>query len=366
LDNFITLVEDGMSVDEARRAVAEEYGLIEAQKIYDYWRDWPPGRGCDPAVDQFFDLVERGNSPDEAARLVADRFSPVEAQQIYEYWCSWPPGRGCFPARDRFEELLEEAMTEEQARAKVTEEFGAEEVEAQFSRRAAVIDQAAMGPTAAAAMGDSGSPEPTPYFLGDVLTWPWETPGIYRVRFEVRDMEADELIEQSEVHEIVVKLPQPAADAQGRTVKDKDRLSLPATAKVQEEEPRRLPEQPTGQGQKRAGDKINDFFQSFETAGLALAFLMFPLVLTLATELHRGRPLTQSTIKPAFYAQCLYLSPFVVSIWIPILLYRYHPEPEEEFGYALILAVVIFLWLVIAEIRFVRGERTVSRFRSIL
>ena len=137
-------------------------------------------------------------------------------------------------------------------------------------------------------------------------------------------------------------------------------------AKVQDEEPRELRERPAGQGEKKAGDKINDFFQSFETAGLALAFLMFPLVLTLATELHRGRPLTQSTIKPAFYAQCLYLSPFVVSIWIPILLYRYHPEPEEEFGYALILAVVIFLWLVIAEIRFVRGERTVSRFRSIL
>jgi hypothetical protein len=354
LDAFMVLVESGKSADEARQVVTEDFGLSEAQDIFAYWCSWPPGPGCDPVHDRFFALVEEGESADEARRSLIDGGVGVaEAQEIYDYWCSAPPGRGCNPAYDRFDDLLADGSTNEEALAAITEEFGTEEAEAVSSLKAAFDEPDAEVIAQPAEFSGPGSLTLPPDFSGDVLTRTWEEPGRYNVSFEVRDIN-DELIDQSEVHEIVVnRMSPPAADAPARETKDRKGRS-------QHEESQRPQETEADR------DPVNDFLQSSETAGLALAFLMFPLVLTLATELHRSRPLTQSTIKPAFYAQCLYLSPFVVSIWIPILLSQYHPEPVEEFGFALLLAAVIFIWLVIAEVGFVRGERSTSRFKAIL
>ena len=362
LDEFVELVSRGKSADEAKAIITESHGICEAEEIYDYWCSPPPGRGCDPVYDRFFALLEEGNSADEAKRImVAEGVDVNEAQEIFDYWCSAPPGRGCYPVYDRLNELLEEEQADEEALAIVTREYGAEAVEAELS----IIDAAfaeldAEGTASASDSSGLDSPERTDDFIGDVLTMHWDEPGLYRVSFKVRDMKSGELIEQSEVHEIVVKQP---TGGPGRGSKDKNPDSPRGRANAQAVD---TLSGAVDRAPKDSGGELWKLLNSEKTAGLALAFLMFPLVLTLATELHRNRPLTQSTIKPAFYAQCLYLSPFVVSIWIPILLWQYLPEPEDEFLFAFLFAAVIFIWLVIAEVGFVRGERSISRFRAIL
>jgi len=383
-DQFAGLIEAGNSADETRRAIAEAHGAEAAQRIYDYWCSPPPGSGCDPdsdqnfdedfdedfdddfdedfdedsdqAFDQFAELIEAGNSADAARQAVAEDHGVDTAWELYEYWCSPPPGSGCDPAYDRFVELQNEGKTEQAALDAISREFS---------------------PEAAAAISglEAGFAEPEDSY-SDVFTYTWKEPGVYRIEFEVRDIRSDDLIDQSEVKKIVVEqkpLTPAATDSPERDPHDRQK---PPPSRDPTNLDREL--QPMGhldfdKGQNPRGNKpgetdakIQDFFQSFATAAMALAFLMFPLVLTLATELHRGRPLTQSTIKPAFYAQCLYLSPFIVSIWIPILLSQYLPEPGDEYLLALLLAAVIFLWLVIAEVGFVRNERSISRFRAIL
>jgi hypothetical protein len=359
-DQFHALIDGGSSADAARQAIAEDHGLDTAREIYDYWCSPPLGRGCSPAFDrasdQFAELIEAGNSADAARQAVAEDHGIDTARELYDYWCSPPPGSGCDPAYDRFVELRNEGTAEQEALDAISREFS---------------------PEAAAAVSglEAGFAEPEDSY-SDVFTSTWKEPGVYRIEFEVRDIRSDDLIDQSEVKKIVVEqkpLTPAATDSPERDPHDRQK---PPPSRDPTNLDRELP--PMGpldfdKGQNPRGNKpgetdarIQKFFQSFATAAMALAFLMFPLVLTLATELHRGRPLTQSTIKPAFYAQCLYLSPFIVSIWIPILLSRYLPEPGDEYLLALLLAAVIFLWLVIAEVGFVRNERSISRFRAIL
>ena len=92
--------------------------------------------------------------------------------------------------RDRIAILLGGRLAE--ARAAITREFGKEEVEAEYSRLETGNAEADMALTAPLAIPDSGPPELTDYFLGDVLTWQWEAPGLHRVSLHKTEQAAGE------------------------------------------------------------------------------------------------------------------------------------------------------------------------------
>ena len=370
---FDSLVTAGWTVEEAREAVAQAHGAEVAAEIADYWCTAPPDIGCESRVawDRFGSVVSSGRTAEEAQRVVAFEYDQEVADQIFAWWCSPPPGEGCAGvesaddlgrepedlemALDRFAALLEEGVDGTQARDEVAAEFG-DEMALEVSQLWCEFfdDRGCNSLLVSAEIGGAGAPSiemssvVPDGFIGDTISLRWADPGTYRISLSVYDMETESLIDLSRDHEIDVR-------------RDLSRTKVGNAQGAKNN----TPQQSTGVTETRE-EKIKQWLQSPATVALALAFLAFPLILTLATELRRGRPLTQATIKPAFYIQCLYLSPFVVSIWIPSLMLRYSPRAETEFELAVYLAVVIFLWLVITEVGFVSVERSASRAKAIL
>ncbi len=184
-------------------------------------------------------------------------------------------------------------------------------------------------------------------FINASMKLMWNSPGYHYVSLEVFDYNNGKLLDITDSIGIWVKNELSAPENKRRS-EDKEK------AKEVDSPPKQ--------------DKEDLFFkaiQSSETMGLAIGFLIFPLIFAMATLLGRGKSLTQATIKPAFYIQCLYLSPFILSIWLPFLLINYAPRAVLNVELAYLVLFIITIWWFFAELSFIKKDRAISGLKAL-
>jgi hypothetical protein len=266
------------------------------------------------AIDMFIKNIDEGNTIESSVSKVQDSFDDATAKSVYE----------------RYEALYMHDLGASEKTATGTLPFDGQTAYKDIT----LLDLRSSSP-------DSSM------FVNASMKLMWNSPGFYTVSLEVFDYNNGELLDIADSIDIWVKHELSAQENKRRS-EDK--------VKAKEVD---LPHQQ---------DKKDLFFkaiQSSETMGLAIGFLIFPLIFAMATLLGRGKSLTQATIKPAFYIQCLYLSPFILSIWLPYLLINYAPRAVLNVGLATWVLFIIAIWWFFAELSFIKKDRAISGLKAL-
>lgn len=117
----------------------------------------------------------------------------------------------------------------------------------------------------------------------------------------------------------------------------------------------------TGTVPEEAQMNIEEFLNSPEIKLYALGFLVFPLLFTLPLILFRGRVMSYKYLKPNFYLQCLFFSPFILGFWIIVLSGIF----LEQSNVIMLLSFFLFLlltgWFIRVQVNFIAQERKISK-----
>jgi hypothetical protein len=365
--SFQAGLENGLSPEEARRAMASsDAGLVEA--IYDEWceREVCGGIGQSFAGDigeAFEGLMESESSVDDARRAVATQFGIRAAAAEAVYWCSPPAYSGCDGSRveqawDAFRASLDSGGSLESARARVAE-MDALLAEALYDWCSPTGAHCMSLAPRLAADCSAGGAELRADSVFASITCTWNRAGSFSVSASVRRLSNGELLDLSEELGGVV-----ASDT-------KERRRVAGVARTQVKPPQSenvleglkdLVADLVGRDDEQGAD-LTSVLGETQTVLIALAMLVLPLGMGLVV-MPLGNGLTPGSIKPRFYIQCLYLTPVVLAIWIPFVLVNYVPEPELgklSVFLAGALIVLLLCWLLLTEVDFVAGERGVSK-----
>jgi len=103
----------------------------------------------------------------------------------------------------------------------------------------------------------------------------------------------------------------------------------------------------------KADISLEEFIQSQRFFWLSLLILLIPLLLSVIMVLHQKAPLSRSCLRPVFYVQCAYFSPWLLSLYAMIGAGQVLVHETELITVAVIVFAAFSLWLAVVEVRYI-------------